>query len=127
MERVYLLDDLGVKSSGLIGMVTAIASAATVTGCVILASLPGRPERRLPAIFALCAAGLALMGLARNIAILIMGAFFSGIGTGLLLPSLLTWAMSKLEYADRGCGTGLLTASFFLGQSSSDSSAAHSP
>ncbi|MEU0425229.1 MFS transporter [Streptomyces canus] len=116
VETAYLLDDLGVKSSGLIGMVTAIASAATVTGCVMFASLTGRPERRLPAIFALCGAGLVLMGLAQNIAVLIIGAFLNCIGTGFLLPSLLTWAMSKLEYADRGRGTGLWTASFFFGQ-----------
>ncbi|MBK3645982.1 MFS transporter [Streptomyces sp. MBT33] len=115
-ETAYLMNGLGVGSSGLIGMVTAIASAATVTGCVIFASLIGRPERRLPAIFALCGAGLVVIGLAHDVAVLIIGTFLSGIGTGFLLPSLVTWAMSKLEYGNRGRGTGLWTASFFLGQ-----------
>jgi MFS family permease len=116
VETAYLLDDLGVKNSGIIGMATAIASAATVTGCLTFARLTGRPERRLPAIFALCGAGLVVIGLAHNVAVLIIGTFLSGIGTGFLLPSLLTWAMSELEYGNRGRGTGLWTASFFLGQ-----------
>lgn len=115
-ETAYLMNGLGVGSSGLIGLITAIASAATVTGCVIFASMIGRPERRLPAIFALCGAGLVVIGLAHNVAVLIIGTFLSGIGTGFLLPSLLTWAMSELEYGNRGRGTGLWTASFFLGQ-----------
>jgi hypothetical protein len=38
------------------------------------------------------------------------------VGTGLLLPSLLTLAMSRLDFADRGRGTGLWTAAFFLGE-----------
>ncbi|MEU0677101.1 MFS transporter [Streptomyces sp. NPDC006172] len=116
VETAYLLDDLGVKNSGIIGMATAIASAATVTGCLTFARLTGRPERRLPAIFALCGAGFVVMGLAPNTPVLVAGAVLNCIGTGFLLPSLLTWAMSKLDYADRGRGTGLWTASFFSGQ-----------
>lgn len=38
------------------------------------------------------------------------------LGSGIMLPSLLTLAMSKLHYADRGRGTGLWTGFFFLGQ-----------
>jgi hypothetical protein len=34
----------------------------------------------------------------------------------LLLPSLVTRAMSLLEFADRGRGMGLWTAAFFLGE-----------
>jgi MFS family permease len=116
METAYLMNGLGVQTSSLIGMVTAIASAATVTGCVIFASMVGRPERRLPAIFALCGAGLVVMGLAQNMGVLIIGTFLNCIGTGFLLPTLVTWAMSRLEYDNRGRGTGLWTASFFLGQ-----------
>ncbi|MER6952392.1 MFS transporter [Streptomyces sp. NPDC002623] len=116
VETAYLLDDLGVESSGVIGLATALASAATVAGCIVFARLSGRPERRLPAILVLCAAGFAVMALAGTPAVLIAGAVLNCVGTGLLLPSLLTWGMSKLEYADRGRGTGLWTAAFFFGQ-----------
>lgn len=115
-ETAYLMNGMGIESSALIGMVTAIASTATVIGSVIFASTTGRPERRLAAIFALCAAGFVLISLAHNVAVLIFGTFLNCIGTGFLLPTLLTWAMSKLEYRNRGRGTGLWIASFFLGQ-----------
>ncbi|WP_345599595.1 MFS transporter [Streptomyces coacervatus] len=116
VETAYLMNGLGVQSSGLIGMVTAIASAATVTGSAIFASMIGRPERRLTAIFALCGAGLVVIGLAQSMAVLIIGTFLNCVGTGFLLATLLTWAMSKLVHDNRGRGTGLWTASFFFGQ-----------
>jgi hypothetical protein len=34
----------------------------------------------------------------------------------MLLPTLLTWAVSRLPFAVRGRGTGLWTATFSLGQ-----------
>ncbi|MFE9647665.1 MFS transporter [Streptomyces sp. NPDC006365] len=116
VETAYLMNGLGIQSSALIGMVTAIASTATVIGSVIFASTIGRPERRLAAIFTLCAAGFVLISLAHNVAILIFGTFLNCIGTGFLLPTLLTWATSKLEYRNRGRGSGLWIGSFFLGQ-----------
>ncbi|MFE7767468.1 MFS transporter [Streptomyces sp. NPDC057438] len=116
VEMAYLLDDLGVTATSVIGPATAIASAATVAGAIIFAKLRGAPGPRLPLVFALCAAGFAVMWLAGSVPLLIAGAVLNCLGTGLLLPSLLTIAMSKLDFADRGRGTGLWTASFFIGQ-----------
>ena len=116
VEMSYLLDDLGVKSSGVIGLATAIPSAATVAGAIIFAKLRGAPEHRLPVVFALCAAGFTVMWLAGSAPLLVVGAVLDCLGTGLLLPSLLTIALSKLDFADRGRGTGLWTSAFFIGQ-----------
>ncbi|MFD5875437.1 MFS transporter [Streptomyces sp. NPDC060322] len=116
VEMSYLLDDLGVVSTGAIGAVTAIASAATVLGSVVFTRLTDRPQRRLPALFLLCAAGFLVMGTADSLPLLLAGAVLNCVGTGLLLPSLLTLAMSRLDFADRGRGTGLWTAAFFLGE-----------
>ncbi|MFI0451535.1 MFS transporter [Actinomadura sp. 6N118] len=116
VEMSYLLDDLGVTATSVIGLATAIASAATVAGAITFAKLRGAPGPRLPLVFALCAAGLAVMWLADSAPLLIVGAVLNCLGTGLLLPSLLTIAMSRLDFADRGRGTGLWTASFFIGQ-----------
>jgi MFS family permease len=116
VEMSFLLDDLGVDSTGAIGAATAVASAATVLGSVVFTRLADRPRRRLPLIFLLCAAGLLLMGLADNVPLLVLGAVVNCVGTGLLLPSLLTLAMSRLDFADRGRGTGLWTSAFFLGE-----------
>jgi hypothetical protein len=38
------------------------------------------------------------------------------VGTGMLLPALLTSAMSRLAFEDRGRGTGLWMAAFFGGE-----------
>ncbi|MFH8497098.1 MFS transporter [Streptomyces coeruleorubidus] len=116
VEMSYLLDDLGVTATSVIGLATAIASAATVAGAITFTKLRGTPGPRLPLIFALCAAGFAVMWLANSAPLLIVGAVLNCLGTGLLLPSLLTIAMSRLDFADRGRGTGLWTASFFIGQ-----------
>lgn len=39
----------------------------------------------------------------------------TGLGNGLLLPALLTWALTPLTYEQRGRGTGLWTSASFLG------------
>lgn len=116
VEMAYLMDDAGVTSTGAIGAVTALASAATVLGSILFTRLADGPRRRLPALFLLCAAGFLLMGATDHVALLVIGAVVNCVGTGLLLPSLLTLAMSRLDFADRGRGTGLWTSAFFLGE-----------
>ncbi|MGW8597641.1 MFS transporter [Streptomyces sp. NPDC055893] len=115
VEMAFLLDDLGVTSTGAIGAVTAVASAATVLGSVIFTRLSPR-RHHLPAVFALCAVGFLLMGFADSLPLLVAGAVVNCIGTGMLLPSLVTRAMDRLEFADRGRGMGLWTAAFFFGE-----------
>ncbi|CAM5310148.1 MFS transporter [Streptomyces aurantiogriseus] len=116
VEMSYLLDDLGVKSTGVIGLATALASAATVAGSIAFTKLAGNPVGRLPLVFALCAAGFVVIALASSPLVVIAGAVLNCLGTGILLPSLLTIAMSRLDYANRGRGTGLWTAAFFAGE-----------
>ncbi|WP_369230744.1 MFS transporter [Streptomyces sp. R21] len=116
VEMSYLLDDLGVENSGVIGLATAVASAATVGGAVAFARLKRSPDPMLPAVLALCAAGFAVVFLADNVPLLVVGAVINCLGTGMLLPALLTSAMSRLAFEDRGRGTGLWTAAFFGGE-----------
>jgi MFS family permease len=116
VEMSFLLGGVGVKASGVIGLATALASAATVAGAVGFARSRRGPDALLPAVFAVCAAGFVLMALAGNAVLLILGAVVNCLGTGMLLPSLLTRAMSRLDYADRGRGTGLFMAAFFGGE-----------
>ena len=40
----------------------------------------------------------------------------TGFGTGLLLPTLLTWFVSSLTFGQRGRGTGVFTGTLFVGQ-----------
>ncbi|WP_234537780.1 MFS transporter [Streptomyces shenzhenensis] len=116
VEMSYLLDDLGVENTGVIGMATAIASAATVGGAVTFARLKRSPDPMLPVVLAVCAVGFGVMFLAGNALLLVIGAVVNCVGTGMLLPALLTSAMSRLSFEDRGRGTGLWTAAFFGGE-----------
>ncbi|MGW3036148.1 MFS transporter [Streptomyces sp. NPDC001178] len=116
VEMSYLLDALGTKDSGVIGLATAIASAATVGGAIAFARLGRSPDAMLPAVLGVCAVGFGVMFLAGNAPLLVAGAVINCVGTGMLLPALLTSAMSRLAYEDRGRGTGLWTAAFFAGE-----------
>jgi MFS family permease len=116
VELPYLLDDLNVKASSVVGLATALASAATVGGSLLFTRLRRSPGILLPWAFGLCAVGFALMFLASAPVLLVAGAVVNCAGTGLLLPSLLTRAMSRLDFADRGRGTGLWLAAFFAGE-----------
>ncbi|MFE2070377.1 MFS transporter [Streptomyces sp. NPDC059467] len=116
VEMSYLLDDLGVTNTGVIGLATAIASAATMGGAIAFARLKRSPDPMLPAVLAVCAVGFGLMFLAGNAPLLVVGAVVNCVGTGMLLPALLTSAMSRLSFEDRGRGTGLWTAAFFGGE-----------
>ncbi|SEF17075.1 MFS transporter [Streptomyces sp. Ag109_O5-10] len=116
VEMSYLLDDLGVENTGVIGLATATASAATVGGAVTFARLKRSPDPMLPVVLAVCAVGFGVMFLAGNAPLLVIGAVVNCVGTGMLLPALLTSAMSRLSFEDRGRGTGLWTAAFFGGE-----------
>ncbi|MCX4564067.1 MFS transporter [Streptomyces sp. 2-1] len=116
VEMAYLLDDLGVENTGVIGMATATASAATVAGAVTFARMKRSPDPILPAVLALCAVGFGVVFLGGNAPLLVVGAVINCLGTGMLLPALLTSAMSRLAFEDRGRGTGLWMAAFFGGE-----------
>ncbi|MGQ4434855.1 MULTISPECIES: MFS transporter [unclassified Streptomyces] len=116
VEMAYLLDDLGVANSAAIGLATATASAATVGGAIAFARLKRAPDPMLPGVLVVCAVGFGVMCLAGSAPLLVVGAVVNCVGTGMLLPALLTSAMSRLAFEDRGRGTGLWMAAFFGGE-----------
>ncbi|MFI9567465.1 MFS transporter [Streptomyces rishiriensis] len=116
VEMAFLLDDMGVSDSAVIGLASAGSSAAIVIGAVVFTRAGRRPQDWLPTAFGLCTLGFAVIWLAPDPVVLTLGAVINCLGGGIMLPSLLTLAMSQLDYADRGRGTGLWTGSFFLGQ-----------
>ncbi|MEU4292773.1 MFS transporter [Kribbella sp. NPDC026596] len=117
VELPYVLDAAGVAAVTTIGAVTAIASAATATGAFVF----GRISRLgthtlLPIALALAGTGLVVVGLAGSVPAIVIGAVVASAGTGLMLPTLLVWAVSGLSYEQRGRGTGLWTAAVFIGE-----------
>lgn len=108
---------LGVTNPAEAGFLTSIASIGVPIGTIVFSRVVRWPIRRLLAIeFAMLAVGFTFMGLAQSPAAFLAGCFVNQLGAGLLLPTLLVWAMSLLPFAIRGRGAGMWTGAFSLGQ-----------
>jgi len=117
VQLSFVLDGAGVTSTATIGALSAVMSLATAAGSGAFAKLSGfTPHRLLPIAFGLSAAGLAVISAAGSVPIITVGAVLTGAGTGLLLPTLLTWSINRLRFEQRGRGTGLWTGTLFIGQ-----------
>nr|BFE78311.1 hypothetical protein GCM10020093_009120 [Planobispora longispora] len=117
MQLSYVLDGAGVSDPAAIGGVTALMSLATAVGAGLFAKVSGRGARVLLVVeFAVSGLGLLLIFAAGAVPVIVAGAVLTGFSTGLLLPTLLTWAVNRLPFAQRGRGTGLWTGALFLGE-----------
>ncbi|KQS60934.1 MFS transporter [Geodermatophilus sp. Leaf369] len=117
VELSFVLDALGVTATATIGGLAALASLATAAGAASFSRVVHRgPGFLLPVAFGLAGLGLLVMGLAPVVPVAVLGAVVASAGTGLMLPSLLTWVVSRLSFAERGRGTGRFTAALFLGE-----------
>ncbi|WP_375424039.1 MFS transporter [uncultured Friedmanniella sp.] len=117
VELSYVLTGVGFTSTARIGVIAAVMSLATALGAVAFAKLSHLSPRVLvPAEFALIAVGLLVVFATGSVAVITVGAVLTGFGTGILLPTLLTWAVNQLTFPQRGRGTGLWTGTLFIGE-----------
>jgi MFS family permease len=108
---------LGVTDPARAGFLTSIASVGVPLGTLIYSRIGRWPIQRLLMIeFALLCVGFLVMGRAGAPNAFLVGCFINQIGGGLLLPTLLVWAMSLLAFEIRGRGAGLWQSAFALGQ-----------
>lgn len=100
------------------GMMTAVASLFVPVGTVCFWLLSPRLSLKAMFVveFALLGIGFLLMSVLKDPWAFTLAAGLDQIGAGMLLPTLLTWAVAKLPFAVRGRGTGIWTATFSLGQ-----------
>lgn len=100
-----------------IGFLTSIASIGVPLGTFLYSRIGRWPVRILLLLeFAILAVGFCIMGYARTPVLFLIGCFLNQIGAGLLLPTLLVWAMSLLRFEIRGRGVGLWQSAFAFGQ-----------
>jgi MFS family permease len=117
VQLSFKLDSIGVESTATIGAASAIASLGTAVGAFLFGRLAKLgPAVLVPLAFALSGVGILGLGLATALPVVIASAVVTGFGNGLLLPSLLTWALSALGFEQRGRGTGVWTSALFIGQ-----------
>lgn len=113
----YVVSELGMTDSSRIGLAAAAAALATAAGSIAFRWLVHfGPAKLLPVAFALAAAGFIVVSLATSAITAVAGGMIAGLGTGLMLPTLLTWSVAGLEFHERGRGTGIWTAAFWSGQ-----------
>lgn len=112
-----VLPGFGVTDPGRIGLFSALASIGTPLGSLIFWALAKRDVRLLLGMeFALMAVAFLAMARSTDAYWFIAAAFVGQMAAGLLLPTLLTWAMSALAFQVRGRGMGLWQSSFAIGQ-----------
>ncbi|BCY07495.1 MFS transporter [Actinoplanes sp. L3-i22] len=117
VELSFVLDEVGVKATGTIGALSALMSLATALAAGSFARLSAKtPRQLLPIAFGLAAAGFLILAATASVPVITLGAVVTGAGTGLLLPTLLTWATNNLGFEERGRGTGLWTGALFIGE-----------
>ncbi|MEV7098636.1 MFS transporter [Amycolatopsis sp. NPDC051045] len=117
VELSFVLTDVGITSTGTIALISAVMSLGTAAGAIAFGRWSAKtPRALLPAEFGLAAAGLLLVFATTSPAIITVGAVFTGFGTGMLLPTLVTWAVSRLSFEQRGRGTGRWTGALFIGE-----------
>jgi len=117
VQLPFVVDDAGVTSTATIGALSAAMSVATAIAAGAFAKLSGYSARQLlPIAFGTAAVGLAVVFATDSVPVITIGAVLTGAGTGLLLPTLLTWAINRLAFEQRGRGTGLWTGTLFIGE-----------
>ena len=117
VQHGRIFSDLGVSTPARISMIVTLASMGTVLGGFWFKSSRPRPVTALLTISLACY-GIAYVGvsLAPNY---LVGLGFDALGqfgSGIVLPTLIAWAISKYAFEQRGRGMGIWAACFFLGQ-----------
>jgi MFS family permease len=116
LQTGFLLTERGLVSPRLIGLWQGLASIANPLGAVLFGLLRWRSRSKLTLSFALLSSGFFLISLTTDWHSVVLGAAIANLGAGMILPTLITWAIGGLPAEQRGAGTGLWMASSFLGQ-----------
>jgi len=117
IEASSALNLLGLSDTTRIGFYTSIASLGVPIGTFIYGRLAThKVVYLLAAEFSLLCVGFATMATAHGMFQFLAGCALNQLGAGMLLPTLLVWAMSHLNFEFRARGTGLWQSALALGQ-----------
>lgn len=112
-----ILQISGAVSPLMIGLIGAVCNIAVSLGAFAFhkSGLEAGPGLLAAGLF-ISAIGYVGAGLSDNLPLIAGCLVLSSIGSGIMLPNMLTWTMRALPARARGRGTGLWTGAFFLGQ-----------
>jgi MFS family permease len=112
----FVLTERGLTSPREIGLAASLASFANPFGALTFGLLQWRSVAKLGFAFSLMSVGFIVMGASMSWQVAVVGAVVTNVGAGMILPTLITWALALLPAEQRGTGTGLWMAASFLGQ-----------
>jgi MFS family permease len=118
VQSPFILEHRGNTSPLIIGMVIASSTLVSATVSLFMAKLAQRFSLKtlLGLAFFIIAAGYSMIALGSGIPSVFAGALISGLGFGLMMPSLTTWLMQAVPPEMRGRASGGYTMMVFLGQ-----------
>jgi MFS family permease len=112
----FMLTERGVTDSGTIGWGASFAVMFMPIGSYLFTKIHLPVAGKLTLSFTLFSVGFFILALSHGFLATEAGASINGLGSGMVLPTLITWALSKLSLEVRARGTGLWQSSMFLGQ-----------
>ena len=116
-QSALALTSFGVHDPAIAGMATMLGTLGVPVGTLVFPRVARfAAGALLAAEFALVAVGYIGMGKSTSLYEFVVASAVMQFGCGLLLPTLLTWAVRPLSFASRGRGTGAWQGSFALGQ-----------
>ncbi len=117
VQAGFLLGLLHVESPQQIGMVMGANQLGVMLGALGFRLLHGWARQYVLALaFVTAGIGGGLMAQAPDALWLTPAVALNGLGIGLMLPTLITWVMSRAGAAQRGRATGGFTAALFAGE-----------
>jgi len=117
VQSGQLLNLLHINSPQQIGLTMGVNQLGILVGSLSFPLLARwRPQYLLALAFLLTGAGGWLMAVAPSHAVLAIAVTINGLGIGLMMPTLLTWIMTQVDFSQRGYAAGGFTAAFFAGE-----------
>lgn len=117
VQAGYLLNLLHVDAPQQIGMTMGANQLGVLIGALGFRLIGAHnPQKLLFLAFVMAAAGDLLMAYADNHVWVVAAVLINGFGVGLMLPTLITWVMSLVEFQNRGRASGGFTAAIFAGE-----------
>lgn len=117
VQAGYLLSLLHVDAPQQIGMTMGANQLGVLAGAIGFRMLSGlAPHKQMLLAFLLAGIGGLMMAVAGNHALVVIAVLVNGLGIGLMLPTLITWIMSQVDFPQRGRAAGGFTAAIFAGE-----------
>lgn len=116
IQLSFILTERGITDAGTIGLGCSAAVLFMPLGSLLFKLVRLPVAGKLTVSFTLSAVGFFVLALSHSFLFTEVGAAINGLGSGMVLPTLITWALSKLTPEVRARGTGIWQTAVFLGQ-----------